>query len=72
MDFNYFFDSLYILYLSETYSIWRFIFSNFTSSGNMLGGRYYPMGIFTPVYPMSYSYGHMPINVIMPDFEPTI
>ena len=54
MDFNYLFDSLYIyiLYFSEIYSIWRIIFSNFTSSGNMLGGRYYPMGVFTPVYPM--------------------
>ena len=40
----------YKLYLSEIYSIWRLIFSNFTSSGNMLGGRYYPMGVFTPVY----------------------
>ena len=41
------------MYLPEIYSIWRSIFSNFTSSGNMLGGRYYPMGVFTPVYPIS-------------------
>ena len=53
MDFNYFFDSLYIYCTYQKYnSIWRFIFSNFTSSGNMLGGRYYPMGVFTPVYPI--------------------
>ena len=30
----------------------QIIFSNFTSSGNMLGRRYYPMGVFTPVYPI--------------------
>ena len=39
------------MYLSEIYSFWIFIFSNFPSSGNMLRGRYYPMGVFTPVYP---------------------
>ena len=52
MDFNSFFASLYILYLPEIYSIQRFIFSNFTSSGNKLGGRYYPMCVFTPVNPI--------------------
>ena len=25
----------------------------FTSSGNKLGGRFYPVGVFTPVYPTS-------------------
>ena len=54
--FQLFFDSLYILRTYQKYI--PFGDSSFLillSSRDKLGGRYYPMGVFTPVYPTVFS-----------------